>query len=160
MIHRMRILAIALVLWGVLPVSPEPVAARPPVTIVIGTTDFPRSLDPATAVDALARDDPAQDYYSRVHFVYLKTTAANPPARLDVPAWVLETGQLEWVMDVTRAECIVGVGYPYAAETADAVAVITATDRERFYRTLQEFIDNLGLDLRYARKAYSKRGRR
>jgi len=50
-IHRMRILAIALVLWGVLPVSPEPVAARPPVTIVIGTTDFPRSLDPATAVD-------------------------------------------------------------------------------------------------------------
>jgi len=110
--------------------------------------------------DALARDDPAQDYYSRVHFVYLKTTAANPPARLDVPAWVLEAGQLEWVMDVARAECIVGVGYPYAAETADAVAVITAQDREQFYHVFQKFLADLGQDLRYARKAYSKRVRR
>lgn len=110
--------------------------------------------------DALARDDPAQDYYSRVHFVYLKTTADNPPARLDVPAWVLGAGQLEWVMDIVRAECIVGLGYPYAAETADAVAVITAQDREHFYRVFQEFLAQLGQELRYARKAYSKRVRR
>ena len=35
-----------------------------------------------------------------------------------------------------------GNGYPYAVETADAVAVITMQDRERFYRLLQEFADH------------------
>jgi hypothetical protein len=113
-----------------------------------------------------ARDDrlfakaPDLDYYDRVLLVYLKTTAGNPPARLDVPAWVLEAGLLECVLDVVRAECVVGTGYPYAAETADAVAVITMADRDGFYRTLQEFAERLGVDLRYAHKAYSKRGRR
>ncbi len=114
-----------------------------------------------------ARDDelatklsPDERYYERVHFVYLKTTATNPPARLDLPAWVLEAGLLEEVLDVVRAECVVGVGYPYAVETADATAVITARDRERFYGILQEFVDRLGVELRYSRKALSKRGRR
>jgi len=113
-----------------------------------------------------ARDDqvfakaPDLAYYDRVLLVYCKTTADNPPARLDLPAWVLEAGLLDDVLDVVRAECIVGTGYPYAAETADAVAVITAADREHFYRTLQEFAEQLGVELHYAHKAYSKRGRR
>ncbi len=114
-----------------------------------------------------ARDDglfegeqAALDYYADVIFVYLKTTATNLPARLDLPAWLLEEGELERVVNVVRAECIVGTGYPYAVETADALAVITVEDRERFYRAFQEFVAELGLDLRYARKAYSKRGRR
>jgi hypothetical protein len=110
--------------------------------------------------DSLFERNDDQDYYERGHFLYLKTTAENAPSRLDLPAWLLEDGLLDQVVDVVRAECVVGTGYPYAIETADAVAVITAADRERFYRTLQEFIDSLGLDLRYARKAYSKRGRR
>ena len=106
------------------------------------------------------RVDPALDYYHRVHLVYLKTTAANPPVRLDVPAWLLEAGLLDSVLDLVRAECIVGIGYPYAVETADAVAVITMEDRERFYRMYQEFLERLNVPLRYSRKAYSKRGRR
>jgi hypothetical protein len=99
-------------------------------------------------------------YYDRVHFLYLKTTAEHPPVRLDLPAWLLEAGELERVVDVVRAECIVGTGYPYAVETADALAVISLADRERFYRTFQDYLTHLGLDLRYARKALSKRGRR
>jgi hypothetical protein len=55
---------------------------------------------------------------------------------------------------------VVGNGYPYAVETADAVAVITVQDRERFYRTFQEFAEKEGLPLRFSRKAVSKRGRR
>ena len=102
----------------------------------------------------------AADYYNRVVFVYLKTTANHTPARLDLPAWVLEANRLEGVVDIVRAECVVGTGYPYAVETADALAVITARDAERFYRTLQEYVEGLGLQLRYSRKAYSKRGRR
>jgi len=100
------------------------------------------------------------DYYQRVHLVYLKTTAENAPVRLDLPAWLLEAGELERVLDIVRAECVVGTGYPYAVETVDALAVITIADRERFYRTFQEFIGTLGVNLRYSRKAYSKRMRR
>ena len=143
-----------------------------------GVTEAPRISDGALLRDAMAwgdrteafvcarqdhlfdRGEEAQRYYERVHVVYLKTTAANAPARLDVPAWLLEDGRLDWVLDVVRAECVIGAGYPYAIATADAVAVITAQDRERFHRTFQEFPHQLGRPLRYARKAYSKRQRR
>jgi len=112
-----------------------------------------------------ARDDQVlptdgAKYYDRVCFVYLKTTADGPPARLDLPRWLLEEGELDRVLDVVRAECVVGNGYPYAVETADAVAVITVQDRERFYRAFQEYAEREGLPLRFSRKAVSKRGRR
>jgi hypothetical protein len=112
-----------------------------------------------------AREDkvlPVDDskYYNQVCFVYLKTTADRPPARLDLPRWLLEAGELERTLDVVRAECVVGNGYPYAVETADAVAVITMQDRERFYRVFQEFAEKEELPLRLSRKAASKRGRR
>jgi len=110
--------------------------------------------------DGLFREGDQLAYYDQVHLVYLKTTRERPPARLEVPAWLLEQGQLERVVDVMRAETIVGTGYPYAIETADALAVITREDRERFYRTFQEYAEALGLELRYARKALSKRQRR
>ena len=112
-----------------------------------------------------ARQDAVQPpegdkYYDQVAFVYLKTTADNPPARLEFPRWLLDGGQLEHVLDVVRAECVIGNGYPYAVETADAVAVITAQDRERFYAALQRFASQEGLPLRFRRKAGSKLGRR
>ena len=112
-----------------------------------------------------ARDDGVEPtggskYYERVCFVYLKTTADRSPARLDLPYWMLEAEELEHTLDVVRAECVVGNGYPYAVETADAVAVITMQDRERFYRVFQEFAEKEGLPLRLSRKTVSKRGRR
>lgn len=122
--------------------------------------DRTEALECARQDRLFERGEEAQSYYQRVHLVYLKTTAANAPARLDVPAWLLEEGRLDWALNVVRAECIVGTGYPYAIETADAVAVITTQDRERFYRTFQEFAASLGLPLRCGRKAYSKRQRR
>ncbi len=118
-----------------------------------------------TVAYVCARDDKVlpvsgAKYYDRVCFVYLKTTAERPPARLDLPRWLLEAGELERTVDMVRAECVVGNGYPYAVETADAVAVITMQDRERFYRAFQEFVEKEGLPLRFSRKAVSKRGRR
>ncbi|MFP4394320.1 MAG: DNA double-strand break repair nuclease NurA [Anaerolineales bacterium] len=117
--------------------------------------------------DGLSQDGGPGGYYDQVAFVYLKTTADRPPARLDLPRWLLAEGEegedkneLERVVDVVRAECIVGNGYPYAIETADAVAVITMQDRERFYRVFQAFIEREGLPLRFSRKMVSKRGRR
>lgn len=95
-----------------------------------------------------------------VGFVNLQTTGEGIPARLDVPSWVYEEGFLDEVVDVVRAECVIGLGYPYAIETADQTAVIRAQDRERFFSTMQEFSNKSGLSFRVSRKAISKMRRR
>ena len=101
-----------------------------------------------------------ENVYGRVLFTYLKTTADNPPARVEMPAWVLDAGRQDWVMDVIRAECVVGIGYPYTLETADATAVLTMEDRERFLALFQQFVAREGIPLWFSKKALSKRGRR
>jgi hypothetical protein len=95
-----------------------------------------------------------------IGFVYLKTAGDGPPARLDLPLWVYERGLLEYVIDTVRAEVIAGNGYPYAIETADATAVLTARDRELFYSIFQDFAQRERIGLRIARKAISKAMRR
>ncbi len=95
-----------------------------------------------------------------VGFVYLQTTGEGHPARVDVPAWVYEAGLLDEVIDAVRAECVVGNGYPYSIETADAAAAMTARDREQFLRVMQDFADEQRLDFRISRKPTSKIRRR
>ena len=139
---------------------------RTPQRISDGALLLPRmQWGDRTAAYVCARDDKVLSvagakYYDRVCFVYLKTTSDRPPARLDLPLWLLEDGELARTVDVVRAECVVGNGYPYAVETADAVAVITMQDRERFYRVFQEFAEKEGLPMRFSRKAVSKQRRR
>ena len=111
-----------------------------------------------------AREDLAAMGYrggsDAVAFVYLRAAGDRPPARVEFPAWVLEAGQLDQVMDVLRAEIITGQGYPYSIEAADAVAVISAEDRARFYALFQQFAEREGLDFTFSRKALSKSRRR
>jgi NurA domain len=95
-----------------------------------------------------------------VGFTYLQTTGDGLPARLDVPAWIYEAGLLDTVVDAVRAECVGGLGYPYAIETADAAAVITARDREQFLRLIQDFAKKESFAFRVSRKAASKVRRR
>ena len=95
-----------------------------------------------------------------VGFVYLQTTGEGSPARLDIPAWVYEKGLVGEVVDTVRAECVVGNGYPYALETADAAAVITLQDREQFLRAMQEFAAEQQLGFSVSRKPVSKAHRR
>jgi hypothetical protein len=109
--------------------------------------------------DALTRENRA-GFYADVVFTYLRTTANRPPARLEVPRWVLDAGELERVINVVRAECVVGGGYPYAIETVDALAVISQQDRMRFYALFEQFAGRLDLGLTQARKAASKLARR
>jgi hypothetical protein len=100
------------------------------------------------------------EYRRRVGFVYLKTNRAAPPARLDIPLWVYERGLLDEVIDLVRAEVIVGNGYPYVIETADAAAVINTRDREAFYAIFQRFVTDQGVALRRSQKTASKARRR
>ncbi|CAN5768066.1 DNA double-strand break repair nuclease NurA [soil metagenome] len=97
---------------------------------------------------------------SFVGFVYLQTTADSTPARLDIPAWVYEENLLTEVLDTVRAECVIGLGYPYALETADQTAVITMRDREIFLGALQEFASREKLNFNISRKNASKGRRR
>jgi len=97
---------------------------------------------------------------SSVGFTYLQTTGESAPARIDVPAWIYEQGLLEEVLDTIRAECVIGLGYPYALETADQTAVITVSDREIFLRALQDFAKTNNLNFSVSRKNASKGRRR
>lgn len=103
--------------------------------------------------------DPAKGR-SIVGFTYLRTTSDSPPSRLDIPSWVYDSGLLEEVLDVVRAECVVGLGYPYALESADQMALISVGDREIFFRALQEFATRETLDFSVSRKDTSKARRR
>jgi NurA-like 5'-3' nuclease len=97
---------------------------------------------------------------STVGFVYLKTAGDSVPARVDVPAWIFRENLLDEVVDTIRAECVIGLGYPYALETADATAVISTRDREIFLRALQDFASRENLNFRVANKKMSKARRR
>jgi hypothetical protein len=112
-----------------------------------------------------ARDDrvlpvDGHKYYPEVCFTYLRTTLGNPPARLEFPTWILDSGRQDWILDVIRAECVVGNGYPYTIETADAVAVLSVQDREHFMAIFQQFMEREHIPLRFSRKVVSKRQRR
>lgn len=100
------------------------------------------------------------EYRRGVGFAYLKTNADTPPARLEIPRWVYAQGLLEEVIDLVRAEVIVGNGYPYALETADAAAVLSGRDREAFYLIFQRFAEEQGIRLRVSPKTASKARRR
>jgi hypothetical protein len=101
-----------------------------------------------------------RDWSQDLYFVYLKTGRDRAPARLDFPHWILEEGLLDHVIDVVRAEAVVGSGYPYALETADAAAVLTTEDRLAFYRLFHDFAKSSGLDAALPGKSISKAHRR
>jgi hypothetical protein len=110
-----------------------------------------------------ARGDVLAQYGAQsgsVAFTYLQAAAERPPARIEMPRWLVESDQYGRVLDVLRAELVVGNGYPYAIETADAVAVISVADRARFYQMFQHFAAESDLPLSFSRKTLSKSRRR
>src|SRR5215475_4568740 len=101
-----------------------------------------------------------EEYRRGIGFVYLKTSATAPPARLEIPLWVLERGLLDQVIDLVIAEVVVGNGYPYVIQSADAAAVINSRDRDAFYAIFQRFAREQEIDLRISQKTASKSRRR
>jgi len=109
--------------------------------------------------DGLSSTDRA-GFYKDIVFCYMRLSTNQPLARVEMPAWIYEAGLAPDVLNVLRAECVVGVGYPYVIETADALAVISQQDRRRFYGMFQRFLEGEELSFRQTRKAQSKRIRR
>jgi NurA domain len=100
------------------------------------------------------------EFQRGIGFVYLKTTRNLPPARLEIPLWVYQAGLLDEVIDLVRAEVVIGNGYPYVIQTADAAAVISARDRQMFYEIFQRFAREQGVVLQVSQKATCKNRRR
>jgi hypothetical protein len=98
--------------------------------------------------------------YPIVGFVHLRTSGESQPARIDVPVWIYEAGLLNEVIDVIRAECVIGLGYPYPIEAADATAVINMSDRDVFLKALQNFAEKSNIPFRISPKPLSKARRR
>jgi hypothetical protein len=102
------------------------------------------------------------DSYGRhrreVAFCYLQTREGHPPARLEFPAWMLD--RLDPILDAVRADAIGGGGYPYTLAAADATAVLTTSDRDRFQRMLEDFLSQKDIPLTFSSKALSKQRRR
>ncbi|MGE0129624.1 MAG: DNA double-strand break repair nuclease NurA [Blastocatellales bacterium] len=101
-----------------------------------------------------------EEYSRGIGFVYLKTSATAPPARLEIPLWVLERGLLDQAINLVIAEVVVGNGYPYVIQSADAAAVISSRDRDAFYALFQQFARQQEFGLRISQKAASKSRRR
>lgn len=100
-------------------------------------------------------------FYNDVAFTYMRLNRDRSPARIEMPRWLVEEERADEILDIVRAECIVGSGYPYVIETADAVAVIGQQDRQRFYALFQQFAENeLNTQFTQSRKQTSKQGRR
>ena len=77
-----------------------------------------------------------------IYFSYLRSSREALPARLEFPGWILRSEKLEQVVDAIRAEIVAqGGGYPYAFETADAIAVLTARDKDRFRDVFRRFAE-------------------
>lgn len=113
-----------------------------------------------------ARNDPLSQqgeasFYQDVAFCYIRLAAERPPARIELPRWLVESGEATAIVDRVRAECVIGAGgYPYAIETADAVAVLQQRDREHFYALFQQFAEQQGMPFHVSRKQLSKQARR
>lgn len=135
------------------------------------TNEFP--IDNATLIEELSllksfgdrtiffnsRRKDLKTYFqdSPIGFVYLRTSNAFLPSRLDIPAWILEENLLDEVLDVVLAECVVGEGYPYPLSIADQMAVITNEDKNSFLELISGFSSEKMMKLMFSRKFLSKR---
>lgn len=111
-----------------------------------------------------ARKRDLQDYeeFERdICFLYLVSDSQGRPARLEFPGWMLQAGSLEHVVNWVRAEIVAQAdGYHYAIQAADALAVLTSEDREKFIAVFRQFARSIGLSMTERAKARSKRSAR
>ena len=94
----------------------------------------------------------------RVYFFYLRVD--DEIARVEVPGWAAED---ESLLELTHAlvldQCRRGQGYPVALSEAHEQAVVTAADREEFWRFVESSLVAEKLPTLSSAKSFSKRTR-
>lgn len=101
-----------------------------------------------------------REHKDKICFTYLKTNKGYP-SRLEFPLWLFENRDLfEKTLNIVRAEIIIGNGYIYSIESADASAVISNNDRRQFYKIFSDFAYKNDLQVSVSQKSVSKTKRR
>lgn len=100
------------------------------------------------------------DFSDRLLFTYLNTGSGQSLDRVGVPKWVQEQGMVDEVLSTVRAQAGVGRGFPEILSAADADAVLSNKDRDRFLEVVQKFSEANNVDIRWVDKALNKRRRR
>ncbi|MEJ2047493.1 MAG: DNA double-strand break repair nuclease NurA, partial [Dehalococcoidia bacterium] len=94
----------------------------------------------------------------QVYFFYLKLE--DEVARIEVPEWVArDRPLLELVHSLVVDQCARGHGYPVALSEAHELAVVSGSDRDNFYRLIDEYMAGLKLSSTVSAKSLSKRTR-
>lgn len=147
-----------------LPEGMEP-GDRPRRQVPCGTIDgigdavlFRRRLKPGERSALFASTSKILSEYGshRVHFFYVHV--GDEVARVEVPAWVGEDGEL---LDLVHATVVdqadKGQGYPVCLAEAHERAVVRGADRELFYRYLEDTFVSQDVRARVSTKALRKR---
>lgn len=107
-----------------------------------------------------SRSSVVSKYYgaNEVNFFYVRLS--REVARVEIPLWVAGNEKLVGLVHSTVLEqCHRGLGYPVALSEAHEQAVITAADREQFWRLVEQVLIEDGIFLENSAKSESKRTR-
>jgi hypothetical protein len=107
-----------------------------------------------------SRSKIVREHYAEhaVHFFYLRLD--DEIARVEIPQWVAKDKELVgFTHAVLLAQCERGHGYPVALSEAHEQAVVTAADRENFWRLVEAGLIEQRLPTPTTGKSRSKRTR-
>jgi hypothetical protein len=79
-------------------------------------------------------------YRDSIAFFYIQASGGLP-SRVEVPRWVFESGKLENIADIVRAECIIRPGYPDIIHRAHEYTAINQAEADQFNKMLYGFAD-------------------
>jgi hypothetical protein len=92
----------------------------------------------------------------KVYFFYVRV--GDEIGRVEMPQWVAERDDLRGLAhSLVLDQCRRGDGYPVALSEAHQKAVVTAGDREQFWRLVEGALEEERLPLRTSAKSLSKR---
>lgn len=125
---------------------------------------FARVLDPSERSAAFASSSRVLTAYAepdRICSVYVCVPDGEGGCeigRIEMPRWVAEDETaLGFVHSVVQSECLKGGGYPLILSEAHERAVIRASEKDLFYRLIQDRLEREGMPVVRSRKDTSKR---
>jgi hypothetical protein len=122
---------------------------------------FERLLSPGErSALFISRSSVVGKYYgdNEIRFFYVKIDGEI--ARVEVPLWVAIDRELtDFVHTTVLEQCRKGMGYPVSLAEAHEMAVVTDVDRNRFWKTVEQFYSGDKMVLSLSEKQKSKRMR-
>jgi hypothetical protein len=119
---------------------------------------FATILQPGERSPAFRSSSTILDEYGShaIYFFYLNVGAEI--VRIETPRWVVqEPEMLDFIHAAAYSQAQKGQGYPVSLAEAHEQAVIRGSEREQFYRRLEELYVWQGIEVKFSRKLIKKR---